>query len=62
MLPLLKAVMVARREAELRVRGSAVLEKRMINKRKKLLLEGKDPDVKPVKKKRRNTNEREKAN
>lgn len=52
-LPLLKAVMVARREAELRVRGSAVLEKRMINKRKKLLLEGKDPDVKPAKKKRR---------
>jgi len=61
-LPLLKAVMVARREAELRVRGSAVLEKRMINKRKKLLLEGKDPDVKPEKKKRRKTNEREKAN
>ena len=50
-LPLLRAVMVARREAQLKVRSSAVLEKRMINKRK--LLEGKDPDVKAVKRKRR---------
>ena len=52
-LPLLRAVMVARREAQLKVRSSAVLEKRMINKRKKMLLEGKDPDVKAVKRKRR---------
>ena len=52
-LPLLRAVMVARREAQLKVRSSAVLEKRMINKRKKMLLEGKDPDVKVVKRKRR---------
>ena len=52
-LPLLRAVMVARREAQLKVRSSAVLEKRMINKRKKMLLEGKDPDGKPVKRKRR---------
>ncbi|XP_073249201.1 probable ATP-dependent RNA helicase DDX49 [Porites lutea] len=52
-LPLLRAVMVARREAQLKVRSSAVLEKRMINKRKKMLLEGKDPDGKPVKGKRR---------
>ena len=52
-LPLLRAVMVARREAQLKVRSSAVLEKRMINKRKKMLLEGKDPDVKTVKRKRR---------
>ena len=50
-LPLLRAVMVARREAQLKVRSSA--EKRMINKRKKMLLEGKDPDVKAVKRKRR---------
>ncbi|PFX34929.1 putative ATP-dependent RNA helicase DDX49 [Stylophora pistillata] len=52
-LPLLKAVMVARREAELRVRGSAVLEKRLINKRKKLIQEGKDPDLKTSRRKRR---------
>ena len=53
-LPLLRAVMVARREAQLKVRSSAVLEKRMINKGKKMLLEGKDPDdVKAVKRKRR---------
>ena len=52
-LPLLRAVMVARREAQLKVRSSTVLEKRMINKRKKMLLEGKDPDVKAVKRKRR---------
>lgn len=52
-LPLLKAVMVARREAELRVRGSAVLEKRSINKRKKLIQEGKDPDLKTSRRKRR---------
>ena len=52
-LPLLRAVMMARREAQLKVRSSAVLEKRMINKRKKMLLEGKDPDVKAVKRKRR---------
>ena len=53
-LPLLRAVMVARREAQLKVRSSAVqLEKRMINKRKKMLLEGKDPDGKHVKRKRR---------
>ena len=52
-LPLLRAVMVARREAQLKVRSSAVLEKRMINKRKKMLLEGKDPDAKAVKRKRR---------
>ena len=52
-LPLLRAVMVARREAQLKVQSSAVLEKRMINKRKKMLLEGKDPDVKTVKRKRR---------
>lgn len=52
-LPLLRAVMVARREAQLKVQSSAVLEKRMINKRKKMLLEGKDPDVKVVKRKRR---------
>ena len=52
-LPLLRAVMVARREAQLKVRSSAVLEKRMINKRKKMLLEGKDSDGKPVKRKRR---------
>ena len=52
-LPLLRAVMVTRREAQLKVRSSAVLEKRMINKRKKMLLEGKDPDVKAVKRKRR---------
>lgn len=45
--------MVVRREVELRVRGSVVLEKRMINKRKKFFLEGKDLDVKLVKKKRR---------
>ena len=50
-LPLLRAVMVARREAQLKVRSSA--EKRMINKRKKMLLEGKDPDVKAVKRKQR---------
>lgn len=55
-LPLLRVVMVARREAEMKVRGSAVLEKRMINKRKKMLLEGKDPDTKPVKKKRKHKN------
>ena len=59
-LPLLRAVMVARREAEMKVRGSAVLEKRMINKRKKMLLEGKDPDTKPVKRKRRHKNATEK--
>ena len=52
-LPLLKAVMVARREAELKVRNSAILEKRMINKRKKLLLEGKNPDIKSMKKKKK---------
>ena len=53
-LPLLRAVMVARREAQFKVRSSAVLEKRMINKGKKMLLEGKDPDdVKAVKRKRR---------
>lgn len=52
-LPLLKAVMVARREAELKVRGSAVLEKRLINKRKKLIQEGKDPDMKASRRKRR---------
>ena len=52
-LPLLRAVMVARREAQLKVRSNAVLEKRMINKRKKMLLEGQDPDVKVVKRKRR---------
>ena len=53
-LPLLRAVMVARREAQSKVRSSAVLEKRMINKGKKMLLEGKDPDdVKAVKRKRR---------
>ena len=52
-LPLLRAVMVARREGQLKVPSSTVLEKRMINKRKKMLLEGKDPDVKTVKRKRR---------
>ena len=52
-LPLLRAVMVARREAQLKVRSSAVLEKRMINERKKMLLEGKDADVKAEKRKRR---------
>ena len=52
-LPLLKAVMVARREAELKVRGSAVLEKRLINRRKKLIQEGKDPDMKAPRRKRR---------
>ena len=52
-LPLLRAVMVARREGQLKVPSSTVLEKRMINKRKKMLLEGKDPDVKAVKRKRR---------
>ena len=52
-LPLLRAVMMARREAQLKVRSSAVLKKRMINKGKKMLLEGKDPDGKPVKRKRR---------
>ena len=45
--------MVARREGQLKVRSSTVLEKRMINKRKKMILEGKDPDVKAVKRKRR---------
>ena len=52
-LPLLKAVMVARREAEMKVQGSYRLEKRMINKRKQWLLEGKDPDKMGSKKKRR---------
>ncbi|XP_068731537.1 probable ATP-dependent RNA helicase DDX49 [Montipora capricornis] len=52
-LPLLKAVMVARREAEMKVQGSHRLEKRMINKRKQWLLEGKDPDKMGSKKKRR---------
>lgn len=52
-LPLLRAVMVARREAEMKVRGSSLLEKRRINRRKKMLLEGKDPDKKALKRKRR---------
>jgi len=60
-LPLLRAVMVARREAELKVRGSAVLEKRMINKRKKMLLEGNDPDKRPAKRKRWYKNATEKT-
>lgn len=50
-LSLLKGVLVARREAELRVRDSDILEKRKVNKRKKDLLDGKDPDAKPKKKK-----------
>lgn len=50
---LLKPVMVAKREAELRVQSSAVLEKRKINQRKKLILEGKDPDEEQPKKKHR---------
>ena len=53
-LQLLKAVLVARREAELRVKDSAIVEKRLRNQRKKLILEGKDPDA-PTKKKRKRT-------
>ena len=43
-LSLLKGVLVARRESELRVTDSRITEKRMLNKRKKLILEGKNPD------------------
>ena len=43
-LSLLKGVLVARRESELRVRDSRIVEKRMIHKRKKLILEGQNPD------------------
>lgn len=50
-LTLLKGVLVARREAELRVRDSGILEKRKRNQRKKDILEGKDPS--DSKKKRR---------
>ncbi|KAK3746124.1 hypothetical protein QZH41_008828 [Actinostola sp. cb2023] len=51
-LVLLKAVLVARREAELRVRDSDILEKRKKNKRKKDILDGKDPDSTKKKKKK----------
>jgi ATP-dependent RNA helicase DDX49/DBP8 len=50
-LSLLKGVLVARREAELRVRDSDILDKRKVNKRKKDILDGKDPDAKHKKKK-----------
>ena len=55
-LKLLKAVLVARREAELRVRDSAVVEKRQRNHRKKLILEGKNPDAPEKKKWKRSLN------
>jgi len=35
---------VAKREAEIRLDETDFYEKKMINKRKKLILEGKDPD------------------
>ncbi|XP_031557793.1 probable ATP-dependent RNA helicase DDX49 isoform X2 [Actinia tenebrosa] len=54
-LTLLKGVLVARREAELKVRDSDILEKRKVNKRKKDLLDGKDPDAKQKKKKRKHS-------
>ncbi|EDO43011.1 predicted protein [Nematostella vectensis] len=52
-LTLLKAVLVARREAELRVRDSDILEKRKVNKRKKNILEGKEPESSGHKKRRK---------
>lgn len=52
-LTLLKGVLVARREAELNVRDSDILEKRKKNKRKKDILEGKNPSTGAKKKRKK---------
>lgn len=41
---ILTQISVAKREAEIRLDETNFYEKKMINKRKKLILEGKDPD------------------
>lgn len=41
---ILPQISVAKREAEIKLDETDFYEKKMINKRKKLILEGKDPD------------------
>jgi len=57
----LTEISVAKREAEIKLDETDFYEKKMINKRKKLILEGQDPDEIMVsrKKKHKKTKEKE---
>lgn len=60
-------ISVAKREAEIRLDETDFYEKKLINKRKKLILEGKDPDeveklLEEQKKKKRKKYKKKNAN
>lgn len=65
---ILTQISVAKREAEIRLDEADFYEKKMINKRKKLILEGKDPDEveelleEQKKKKRKKSKKKKNAN